>query len=81
MHTRRASSHHAEGLSRRALLRRGLAAGLLMFALPLSRPAMLRGVEAGQTLLVKSWLSISNAMGVSFSKGMSPVALAFKRRM
>jgi hypothetical protein len=48
MHTQRASSHHGEGLTRRALPQRGLAAGLLMSALRPSRPATLWGVEAGQ---------------------------------
>jgi hypothetical protein len=30
---------------------------------------------------VKSRWSISNAMGVGFTRGMYPVSLAFKRRM
>jgi len=47
MHTQRASCDPAEGLSRRALLHRGLAAGLALSAMPLSRPAPLRGAEAG----------------------------------
>jgi hypothetical protein len=48
MHTQRASSQHAAGLSRRALPQRGLAAGLMTSALPLSRPTALWGVEAGR---------------------------------
>jgi hypothetical protein len=48
MHTQRASSHLAEGLSRRALAQRGLAAGLMRSALRLSRPVTLWGVGAGQ---------------------------------
>jgi peptide/nickel transport system substrate-binding protein len=48
MHTQRASSHHAEGINRRELLHRGLAAGLMMSVIPLSRPTMLSGAEAAQ---------------------------------
>src|SRR5215468_7377072 len=48
MHTPRAYSHLAEGLSRRELLHMGLAAGLTVSVLPLSRPAPLWGAEAGQ---------------------------------
>src|SRR6516165_1600087 len=48
MHIQRAYSHLAEGLSRRALLHMGLAAGLTVSVLPLSRPAPLWGAEAGQ---------------------------------
>ena len=48
MHTQRAYSHLAEGLSRRELLHMGLAAGLTVSALPLSRPAPLWSAEAGQ---------------------------------
>jgi peptide/nickel transport system substrate-binding protein len=48
MHTQRAYSHLAEGLSRRELLHMGLAAGLTVSILPLSRPAPLWGAEAGQ---------------------------------
>jgi peptide/nickel transport system substrate-binding protein len=48
MHTQRAYSHLAEGLSRRELLHAGLAAGLTVSILPLSRPAPLWGAEAGQ---------------------------------
>src|SRR6266705_862128 len=48
MHTQRAYSHLAEGLSRRELLQMGLAAGLTVSVLPLSRPAPLWGAEAGQ---------------------------------
>jgi peptide/nickel transport system substrate-binding protein len=48
MHTQRASYHLAEGLSRRELLHMGLAAGLTVSVLPLSRPAPLWGAEAGQ---------------------------------
>ncbi len=47
MHTQRAYAHRAEGLSRRALLHRGLAASLAMSALPLFRPTPLWGGEAG----------------------------------
>src|SRR5215510_15805204 len=47
MYTQRVCSHRAEGLSRRQLLQMGLAAGLTMSALPLSRPAPLWGAEAG----------------------------------
>src|SRR6266705_7028450 len=47
MHTQRAYSHLAEGLSRRELLHMGLAAGLTVSVLPLSRPAPLWGAEAG----------------------------------
>ena len=48
MYTPLANSHLAKGISRRALLQRGLAAGLTLSALPLSRPAPLWGAEAGQ---------------------------------
>src|SRR5262252_6628407 len=48
MHTQHAYSHLAEGLSRRELLHMGLAAGLTVSVLPLSRPAPLWGAEAGQ---------------------------------
>jgi hypothetical protein len=48
MYTQRAYSHLAEGLSRRELLQMGLAAGLTVSVLPLSRPAPLWGAEAGQ---------------------------------
>src|SRR5215475_10053557 len=48
MHTQRAYSHLAEGLSRRELLHMGLAAGLTVSVLPLSRPASLWGAEVGQ---------------------------------
>jgi peptide/nickel transport system substrate-binding protein len=48
MHTQRAYSHLAEGLSRRELLHMGLAAGLTVSVLPLSSPAPLWGAEAGQ---------------------------------
>jgi peptide/nickel transport system substrate-binding protein len=48
MRTRRASSHHAEGINRRELLQRGLTAGLMMSCIPLSRPATLSGAEVGQ---------------------------------
>src|SRR5262244_1475916 len=48
MHTQRAYSHLAEGLSRRELLHMGLVAGLTVSVLPLSRPAPLWGAEAGQ---------------------------------
>ena len=47
MHTPLASSDHAAGISRRELLHRGLAAGLALSALPLSRPTPLWGAEAG----------------------------------
>jgi hypothetical protein len=33
------------------------------------------------TLLVKSRRSVSNAIGVNFTRGMSSVSLAFKRRI
>src|ERR671931_391987 len=48
MYTQRAYSHLAEGLSRRQLLQMGLAAGLTVSALPLSRLTPLWGAEAGQ---------------------------------
>src|SRR5215468_4725068 len=47
MHTQRAYSHLAEGLSRRELLHMGLAAGLTLSAWPLAHPSALWGVEAG----------------------------------
>src|SRR6516225_2968189 len=47
MYTQCAYSHLAEGLSRRQLLQMGLAAGLTVSALPLSRPIPLWGAEAG----------------------------------
>src|SRR5919198_953761 len=47
MHTQRAYSHLAEGLSRRELLHMGLTAGLTVSVLPLSRPTLLWGAEAG----------------------------------
>ena len=47
MHTQRAYSHCAAGLSRRELLHMGLAAGLTVSVLPLSRPAPLWGAEVG----------------------------------
>src|SRR5262252_9180460 len=47
MHTQRASASHAEGLSRRQLLHRGLAASLALSALPFSSPTLLWGAEAG----------------------------------
>src|SRR5262252_2416492 len=47
MYTQCAYSHLAEGLSRRQLLQMGLAAGLTVSALPLSRPTPLWGAEAG----------------------------------
>jgi peptide/nickel transport system substrate-binding protein len=46
MHTQLACSHLAEGISRRKLLQMGLAAGLTVSVLPLSRPALLWGAEA-----------------------------------
>src|SRR5262252_4580073 len=48
MHMQLASSNHAEGLSRRELLHRGLVTGLALSALPLPRPASLWGAEAAQ---------------------------------
>jgi peptide/nickel transport system substrate-binding protein len=48
MYTQRTYSHLAEGLSRRELLHMGLAAGLTVSVLPLSRPASLWSAEAGQ---------------------------------
>src|SRR5882724_5669705 len=47
MHPQRVYSHLVEGISRRQLLQMGLAAGLTVSALPLSRPAPLWGAEAG----------------------------------
>ena len=47
MHTQRAYSHCAAGFSRRELLHMGLAAGLTVSVLPLSRPAPLWGAEVG----------------------------------
>jgi len=47
MHTQRVYSHHTTGISRRQLLQMGLAAGLTVSALPLSRPTPLWGAEAG----------------------------------
>jgi len=47
MHTPLANSHLGEGISRRALLQTGLAAGLTLSVLPLSPPATLWGAEAG----------------------------------
>src|SRR5207249_9686262 len=47
MHTQTASSHAAAEISRRALLQRGLTAGLAVAAVPLARPATLWGAEAG----------------------------------
>jgi peptide/nickel transport system substrate-binding protein len=48
MYTQLACSHVAEGTSRRKLLQMGLAAGLTVSVLPLSRPAPLWGAEAAQ---------------------------------
>ena len=48
MHTPSACSDHAEEISRRELLQRGLTAGLMISARPLYRPATLWGAEAGQ---------------------------------
>ena len=48
MHTQLACSPLTEGISRRKLLQMGLAAGLTVSVLPLSRPALLWGAEAGQ---------------------------------
>src|SRR6201993_291921 len=48
MHTPLASFHAAGGLSRRALLQMGLAAGLTVSVRPLSGPAPLWGADAGQ---------------------------------
>jgi hypothetical protein len=42
MHTPLANSRLAKGISRRALLQTGLATGLTLSALPLSRPTPLR---------------------------------------
>ena len=47
MPTLLANSRFGEGISRRALLQTSLAAGLTLSALPLSRPTMLWGAEAG----------------------------------
>src|SRR5215467_5129535 len=46
MHTKTASSHAAAAISRRALLQRGLTAGLAVAAVPLARPATLWGADA-----------------------------------
>ena len=46
MHTQTASSHAAAEISRRALLQRGLTAGLAVAAVPLARPATLWGADA-----------------------------------
>ena len=46
MHTQTASSHAAAAISRRALLQRGLTAGLAVAAVPLARPATLWGADA-----------------------------------
>jgi len=48
MHTPSDCSDHAEEISRRELLQRGLTAGLMIAAIPLYRPATLWGAEAGQ---------------------------------
>ena len=48
MHTPLASSHAAGGLSRRALLQMGLAAGLTVSVVPLSGPTPLWAADAGQ---------------------------------
>src|SRR5215813_13611546 len=48
MGTQQAHPHQARSVSRRQLLQAGLAAGLTLSALPLSRPATLWGAEAGQ---------------------------------
>jgi peptide/nickel transport system substrate-binding protein len=48
MYTPRDYSHLAKGLSRRQLLQMGLATGLTVSVLPLSRSATLWGAEAGQ---------------------------------
>jgi peptide/nickel transport system substrate-binding protein len=48
MYTHLDHFHRAEGISRRELLKMGLAAGLTVSASPLSRPAPLWGAEAGQ---------------------------------
>jgi peptide/nickel transport system substrate-binding protein len=46
MHTQTASFHAAAAISRRALLQRGLTAGLAVAAVPLARPATLCGADA-----------------------------------
>jgi peptide/nickel transport system substrate-binding protein len=48
METRQAYAQEASGVSRRDLLRAGLAAGVTLSVLPLSHPAALWGAEAGQ---------------------------------
>lgn len=47
MHTQLACSHLAEGISRRKLLQMGLATGLTVSALPLSRPGAALGCRSG----------------------------------
>jgi peptide/nickel transport system substrate-binding protein len=48
METRQVPAQQVNGVSRRDLLRAGLAAGVTLSVLPLSRPAALWGAEAGQ---------------------------------
>src|SRR6266705_2746542 len=48
MYTQQTPSGYLEGLSRRDLLKAGLAAGVTLSAWPLARPSALWGVEAGQ---------------------------------
>jgi len=48
METRQAHAQQANGVSRRALLKAGLAAGITLSALPLCTPPELGGAEAGQ---------------------------------
>src|SRR5712692_47838 len=47
METRQAHAQQANGVSRRALLKAGLAAGVTLSALPLAHPPVLWGTEAG----------------------------------
>src|SRR5215471_3265652 len=48
MATRQAHAQQAHGVRRRDLLKAGLAAGVTLYALPLSSPSALWGAEAGQ---------------------------------
>ena len=48
MPTPQTNPHNPQGLRRRALLQAGLAAGVTLSTLPLARPAVLWGAEAGQ---------------------------------
>jgi hypothetical protein len=48
MYTQQTHPHNVEGVSRRKFLKAGLAAGATLSALPLYRPSVLWGAEAGQ---------------------------------